>query len=429
MKNIDVSISELNYEKKPLSDDIRMMTFKKETLSVDELATLISEGYSFCSIFNKEEFGISDKRDSNYQYTQVIAVDIDHSPLTFDEALKKVKTIPTIAYETYSNSFDNNSFRFLYIFNDRIESKEITKGYIREINNIIGNELGIRIDANAMKVSQYFNGNNNQKVITNNITYSKDDFTITNNLPKVQTKNNKEQENIIHLDCTFDNDSNFIKDFWTISYIELLNKYANVFKDIQHSELPTVDDDTPIINIPNDFREIRRYWYMVEYDDGTKRDCLRKISDGNGRRKMLFLNGMIRRLIWNDIPMENLIYNLVFEFIHYMVNDGNKITKHEIFGIAKRIMQASLEAYDSLGKTSRKYMVNPMYCIKYNLSKRAVLNKSRGIDYDEVASMYDCSKSDKENIEVMKEFGVKISIRSLKNWRKKNNITKYKNGK
>ena len=138
---------------------------------------------------------------------------------------------------------------------------------------------------------------------------------------------------------------------------------------------------------------------------------------------------MIRRLIWNDIPMENLIYNLVFEFIHYMVNDGNKITKHEIFGIAKRIMQASLEAYDSLGKTSRKYMVNPMYCIKYNLSKRAVLNKSRGIDYDEVASMYDCSKSDKENIEVMKEFGVKISIRSLKNWRKKNNITKYKNGK
>lgn len=426
MKNIDVSISELNYEKKPQGDDIRMMTFKKETLSVDELATLISEGYSFCSIFNKEEFGTKDKTNANYQYTQIIAVDIDHSPLTFDEALKKVKTIPTIAYETYSNSFDNNSFRFLYIFNDRIESKEITKGYIREINNIIGNELGISIDANAMKVSQYFNGNNNQKVITNNIIYSKDDFKIEYNNIKVQTKNNREQENIIHLDCTFDNDSNFIKDFWTISYIELLNKYANVFKDIQHSELPTVDDDTPIINIPNDFREIRRYWYMVEYDDGTKMDCLRKISDGNGRRKMLFLNGMIRRLIWNDISMENLIYNLVFEFIHYMVNDGNKITKHDIFGIAQRIMKADLNDYYNLGKTTRKYMVNPMYCIKYNLSKRAVLNKSRGIDYDEVASMYDCSKSDKENIEIMKEFGVKISIRSLKNWRKKNNITKYK---
>lgn len=427
MKNIDVSISELNYEKKPQGDDIRMMTFKKETLSVDELATLISEGYSFCSIFNKEEFGISDKRDSNYQYTQVIAVDIDHSPLTFDEALKKVKTIPTIAYETYSNSFDNNSFRFLYIFNDRIESKEITKGYIREINNIIGNELGIRIDANAMKVSQYFNGNNNQKVITNNITYSKDDFKIEYNDIKVQTKNNREQENIIHLDCTFDNDSNFIKDFWTISYIELLNKYANVFKDIQHTYLPSVDDDTPIINIPNDFREIRRYWYMVEYDDGTKMDCLRKISDGNGRRKMLFLNGMIRRLIWNDISMENLIYNLVFEFIHYMVNDGNKITKHEIFGIAQRIMKADLNDYDNLGKTTRKYMVNPMYCIKYNLSKRAVLNKLRSkIDYNEVASLYDCSISDKDNIEVMKEFGIEISIRSLKNWRKRNNITKYR---
>ena len=58
---------------------------------------------------------------------------------------------------------------------------------------------------------------------------------------------------------------------------------------------------------------------------------------------------------------------------------------------------------------------------------RAVLNKIRGkIDYNEVASLYDCSISDKENIEVMKEFGIEISIRSLKNWRKKNNITKYK---
>ena len=44
MKTIDVSISDLNYNKKPQGDTIRMMTFKKETLSVDELATLISEG-------------------------------------------------------------------------------------------------------------------------------------------------------------------------------------------------------------------------------------------------------------------------------------------------------------------------------------------------------------------------------------------------
>ena len=65
--------------------------------------------------------------------------------------------------------------------------------------------------------------------------------------------------------------------------------------------------------------------------------------------------------------------------------------------------------------------------MKYNLSKRAVLNKLRSkIDYNEVASLYDCSISDKENIEVMKEFGINISLISLKRWRKKNNITKYR---
>lgn len=427
MKNIDVSISDLNYNKKPTSEEIRFMTFKKETLSIEELSDYIKEGYSFCSIFKDDEFAIRDKKDSNYKYTQIISVDIDHSTMTFEEALKKLKTIPTIAYETYSNSLDNNSYRFLYIFNERIEGKELTKNYILTINSKIEKELSIKIDANAMKVSQYFNGNNNQKVITNNVTYSKNDFKIEYNNIKVQTKNNRDKDNIIHLDCTFDNESNFIKDFWTISYIKLLDKYANAFNDIQHTDLPSVDDDTPIIDIPNGFREIRRYWYMAESDDGTRRDCLRKLKDGDNRRKTLFLNGMIRRLIWNDISMENLIYNLVFEFIHYMINDGNKITKKEIFGIAQRIMKADLNEYDNLGKTTRKYMVNPMYCIKYNLSKRAVLNKSRSkIDYNEVASLYDCSISDKENIEVMKEFGIEISIRSLKNWRKKNNITKYK---
>ena len=427
MKNIDVSISDLNYNKKPTSEEIRFMTFKKETLSIEELSDYIKEGYSFCSIFKDDEFAIRDKKDSNYKYTQIISVDIDHSTMTFEEALKKLKTIPTIAYETYSNSLDNNSYRFLYIFNERIEGKELTKNYILTINSKIEKELSIKIDANAMKVSQYFNGNNNQKVITNNVTYSKNDFKIEYNNIKVQTKNNRDKNNIIHLDCTFDNESNFIKDFWTISYIKLLDKYANAFNDIQHTDLPSVDDDTPIIDIPNGFREIRRYWYMAESDDGTRRDCLRKLKDGDNRRKTLFLNGMIRRLIWNDISMENLIYNLVFEFIHYMINDGNKITKKEIFGIAQRIMKADLNDYDNLGKTTRKYMVNPMYCMKYNLSKRAVLNKLRSkIDYNEVASLYDCSISDKENIEVMKEFGINISLISLKRWRKKNNITKYR---
>lgn len=372
MKNIDVSISDLNYNKKPTSEEIRFMTFKKETLSIEELSDYIKEGYSFCSIFKDDEFAIRDKKDSNYKYTQIISVDIDHSTMTFEEALKKLKTIPTIAYETYSNSLDNNSYRFLYIFNERIEGKELTKNYILTINSKIEKELSIKIDANAMKVSQYFNGNNNQKVITNNVTYSKNDFKIEYNNIKVQTKNNRDKDNIIHLDCTFDNESNFIKDFWTISYIKLLDKYANAFNDIQHTDLPSVDDDTPIIDIPNGFREIRRYWYMAESDDGTRRDCLRKLKDGDNRRKTLFLNGMIRRLIWNDISMENLIYNLVFEFIHYMINDGNKITKKEIFGIAQRIMKADLNEYDNLGKTTRKYMVNPMYCIKYNLSKTIV---------------------------------------------------------
>ena len=43
-----------------------------------------------------------------------------------------------------------------------------------------------------------------------------------------------------------------------------------------------------------------------------------------------------------------------------------------------------------------------------------------------IGELYDCSLTDKENLEVMKQHGLEISLPTLKRWREKMGITKYK---
>ena len=42
-----------------------------------------------------------------------------------------------------------------------------------------------------------------------------------------------------------------------------------------------------------------------------------------------------------------------------------------------------------------------------------------------IGEFYDISKTDEDNIEIMKEYGLTISLRTLKTWRQENNIKKY----
>lgn len=431
--NFDVCYTKSKYNAKPTNVECASMQYIFTHTNLIEFVKRISSGYGYCSIFDNDEFGNWGKSDKYFCYTQVISIDVDHSPISLNEALDKIKTTPSMAYNTFSNGNGNNeyAFRLVYLFDEPIEGVNKTKLYLYSICKIVSDELNIKVDANAKKVSQYFNGTNDINVFVSDYVYELDDFIINENntinnsdISKVQSKTIREEENIIDLGCTF------IKDYWILPYTKLLLKYANVMKDIQNTELEIPNEDTPLIYFPKDYREIKRYWYLNENEDGDKKDYIRKIKDGDGRRKILFINGIIRRLIWNSISFQNLLYNLVFEFIHYMLNDGNKIDKHTLFNIAKNVMKADLDKYDSLGRTTRKFMVNPYYCQKYNLSKRAVINKSRSkIDYNEVGNLYDFSMTDKENIEIMKEYGIQISLRSLKEWKKKNGIAKYNKNK
>ena len=434
MKNIDdfnfeVSYSDSNYNAKPTSEEIKHMHFIHCKTNVNEFVDKISKGYAYCAVYNNNEFGIYLKRDLNFAYTQVISVDIDKTTISLNEALKTLKTTPTMAYNTFSNG--NNGkycYRLVYVFEKPIDSIKDAKLYTLALNEIVGDELNIKTDSNASKVSQYFNGTNDSNIFVSNCIYQLNDFKLDNNFInniKVQSKYIEGEHNNIALTCTFENDSTLIKDFWKLKLTEFLFKYDSIMPNIQNSKIDIPSDDEPFIDIPSDYREIKRYWYLLTDDNGRKLDYIRKIKDGEGRRKKLFLNGIIRRLINPQITFENMLHNIVWEFITYMVNDGNKITKKILWDIVNDVMNADLARYSTLGTTKRKWMVNPYFSTKYGMSKRQVINKFKHNKRQYIGEFYDLSLTDEENIEAMKEYGFEVSLRTLKTWRKENNITKY----
>lgn len=434
--NFELSYSDVNYNIKPTSEEIKNMHFIHCKTNVNEFVDKISNGYAYCAVYNNNEFGISLKKDSNFAYTQVISVDIDKTTISLNEALKSLHTTPTIAYNTFSNGInDLYCYRLVYVFEKPIDSIKDAKLYTLALNEIVGKELNIKTDSNASKVSQYLNGTNDINILVSGCVYELNDFNLDNiinnnsnylNNIKVSSKYIQEEHNNIDLVGTFENDATLIKDFWKLKLTEFLFKYDSIIPNIQNSKLEIPSEDEPFIDIPSDYREIKRYWYLLTDDKGHKLDYIRKIKDGEGRRKKLFLNGIIRRLINPQITFENMLHNIVWEFITYMINDGNKITKDILWNIVKDVMNTDLTRYSTLGTTKRKWMVNPYFSTKYGMSKREVINKFKTSKKQYIGEFYDLSLTDEENIEAMKEYGFEVSLRTLKRWRKENNITKYK---
>lgn len=420
----EVSYSTSSYDSKPSSDQIKFMHFEMSKTNVDEFVNKISSGYSYCAVYNNDDFGMSFKKDSNFAYTQVISVDVDKTTIPLNEALKSLKTTPTVAYNTFSNGHNNlYCYRLVYVFEEPIESVKQAKLYTIALNQIVSDELNIKTDSNACKVSQYFNGTNDNNVFVSDCIYQLSDFNIDD--IKVQSKCIQEQHHNIGLTCTFENDTTLIKDFWNLKLTEFLYKYDSIMPNIQNSKLEIPSEDEPFIDIPSDYREIKRYWYLLVDEKGHKLDYIRKIRDGEGRRKKLFINGIIRRLINPKITFENMLHNIVWEFVTYMVNDGNKITKAILFSIVQDVMKTDMTRYSELGKTTRKWMVNPNFSTKHNMSKREVINKFKHNKKQYIGEYYDASLTDEQNIKAMKEYGFEVSLRTLKTWRKENNITKY----
>lgn len=426
-----VSLSTQKFDHKPNRDtEVAKLKFSRIYTDVEGFAEGIGKGYCYTPIFANATFSMAEKTDRNFIYSSFISIDIDHANSDMNTMVDGLEYKPTIAYTSCSDGVDGKySYRLIYCFQDKIESNQEYSNYVYTL--LEANKISIdEIDKRSLKASQYYNGNgcDNIKLNITNIIYNKNDFKDyykeynINNNESIILNNNTHTHTIICFNDTFEN-KEFENDFWNMKMEDVLSKYLDVYPNIEHTPLPNVDEDTPCIIFPKDYVEIRRYWKKSNGGRAIK------IKDGNGRRKKLYINGVIRRLINPNITFDNLLFNLLYELCHYISNFDaeNIIDKKEIFLIARSVMKADITKYERLKGTDRRFLVNPKYCEKYGLNKKQVRNVAMKIIRSQgIGELYDFSKTDKENLEVMKENGLKVSLATLKRWRKENDITKYK---
>ena len=427
-----VSLSTRKFDHKPNREtEVAKLRFQRIYTDVDGFAEGIAKGYCYAPIFTSATFGMTDKTDANFCYSSFVSIDIDHTQVDMNTMVDGLVYKPTLSYTSCSNGLDGKfSYRLIYCFAEKINGTSEYSNYVSTL--LEANQISIDdIDKRSLKASQYYNGNGcgNIDIKVSKIIYNKIDFidyykdynTINNN-ESINLTNNTTHPTIISYNDTFEN-KQFEDDYWNMRMEDVLVKYLDVYPNLEHTPLPDVDDDTPFIKFPSDYVEIKRYWKVGNNGRSVK------IKDGYHRRKNLFINGVIRRLINPSISFDNLLYNLLFELVNYISNFNAEyvIDKKDIFHITRSVMKADLTRGEGLKGTGRRFMVNPRYCVKYGLKKKQVRNmvckmiRNEGID-----ELYDSTKTDKENLEIMKENGLDVSLITLKRWRKENGIIKYK---
>ena len=143
---------------------------------------------------------------------------------------------------------------------------------------------------------------------------------------------------------------------------------------------------------------------------------------------------MIRRLITEDLSPTELLYELCYEMEYYIdnTNTAHLITKRDLLRIVESAMEADLEEFRQSYKRPRERMVNHRYAERNGMTNKAVSNKANAERhslkkkerYERIGEVFDCSLSNKENLAILAEHGIKISIDTLKRFKKENGLTR-----
>lgn len=436
MIELKLSLSLQHYANKE-SIDIKKLCFKRSSISIEDFAKHIKEGFCFCHWFTtkSDTFNIYEKKNDNFDRANVVFIDVDDFNMEMKQFVNGLSKKPTVYYTTPSNLCPSKGnkyrFRLCYVFNEDIRNGETLTstygGIIKEIHKDYPTYPDK--DPCGSRPSQYMNGNGtpNCEVYSTECIYTLSDFGVT---PKNSTHKGKTsvKETTNSKVCTYPiTDNEFINDLYNIPPSDLIVKYRERYRYFDHSEL-TYNEGYALI--PENYQEIYRSWYqdVVTNNNGN----VRKVSvvkikrDGDNRRKCLFVSALIRRKILPSITFEHLLYNLIAERQWYYDNSDNTLNNQELMRIANNALSMEYEKINI--KTKRKpskFKVDKQYCSERGIKPKSMVGiVRRKLKDEEIGNLYDCNLSVKENLALLKANGIKIGLSRLYEFCKRNNISR-----
>lgn len=444
-KKFEVSISTQSYSDKNLIK-WNSVEYQRQSITVEEFARLIKEGHCFCHSFKTKGtlFGLSEKKDTNFLSADMVFVDIDDSDIVMNDFVGRLSKKPTLYYTTPNNHTEKSNykyrFRLCYLFSLPIYTVETYHSLYDGIAESIKKDIQeVEIKDNCGRTpSQQFSGNAKAECelyVTDNV-FSHSDFPFLNNNAlfssslsisngKLLKSAKKDNDAVIEVEDLVIADRGFISDVNSLSPYDLIDKYRTKYRYFTHTELHYQDG---YALIPSDYQEIFRQTYMDSFikdnGDEIKFSVVKKLRDGDNRRKKLYIAGLIMKKILPSITFEHLLYNLICERTYYYDNSDRVLSNKVLANIARNVVNTPLEKIQLQSKRKkRKFCVDKSYCAMLGISPNAMKNKVRKMLKDEeIGNAYDCSLSIAENLAAFKEMDISVGKSKLYQWCKENGI-------
>lgn len=442
MTRLKLSVSLQYYASK---EDIQpnKLRFNRSFINISEFEEYIKKGFCFCHWFDTkaDEFSISEKSSKNFERANVIFVDVDDYDIEMKQFVNGLSMKPTVYYTTPNNLNPSKGnkyrFRLCYVFREDMRTCEMFASTYKAIINSIRKDNPSYPDKDKCggTAAQYFNGNGtcNCEVYTTNNVYKLADFDVSF-VVEPQHKNivvatgkdcNRTTKDDKRLTAFSITDKDFINDLNTLLPSELLDKHKEQYGYFDHSEL-SFNDGYALI--PKDYHEIYRCWYLeteTNKNGNTRKvSVVKKIRDGEGRRKCLYIGALIRRMIRPNISFEHLLYNLIAERQWYYDNSDKVLTNDVLMQIANNALNIPIEKINI--KTKRKpskFKVDKSYCLQNGIKPKAMVGiVRRKLKDEEIGKLYDFNLSVKQNLELLKAYGLKIGLSRLYEFCDRNNI-------
>lgn len=444
------TISLTGFREKPSTQQIKLIKLQSKDLSLDELEGHIREGYALSAFYSSSyPMTLKQKTYENFSFSSFIMFDLDNDiPFDLTTLVDSLAIQPTLAYTTFSHQMEGkgNRYRLLYIFDKPIDSIHEFKA----LYSYICNECKLSINDNCgnRAVQLCFGSKYGCELIRTDNILSLNDIKGNEEYNKILKRItghydiNKKRTNTFISNCPPDvviNNKDYIEDYYKLSDIELFEKYDGLYPFFDDNNLlPTVSEDEPIIEVPEDFigikRRIRRIRHEpVLHDDSShgNKIVVLKWKDGENRRKKLYLNGILRRFMKEDLTFEHLLHCISKEVFYYYDNSDGTLNKPILYEIALNVMKTNLDNYtqyrDDYKRCNPKFKVNKSYCRKYGIDPRSVAGKYRIISKDEERKkVFDPALTDRENCEIFKEFGLGTNERTVRRFRERYGIGNFR---
>ena len=452
---------------------VKLAFYNHTTIDLEAFEFYATNGYAFCNLFNydanrkyyrentnpkfqfryvyeypeykhgtnKGAMKLQFKSDDFFEGSQCVFVDVDYTKFeTMQEYIDALEMKPTFCYCTYSDKIKGTrKFRLCYIFDsilDEFEFCKVSKAITSMVEESTGEEM---LDDCGTRESQYFNGTiNKEETYRSNFIYSYSDFNISNNNIIDNNNNNItsstnsfntstttttiysgwknegqftatdidefESEEIVAVQKP-ELDLNFVSDMERLDYEEFMHHYSKQYKYYWRLESNEWIDGK--------FQYVDENYFRLYFN-------VERLKDGMCRKKKLYQRMCLRRVINPDATPNEILFNAYVDLAKFIDNTEDVITIQDLVRNVKSCFKFTvdeiIEKFDGMIKLAKEKTTPKNGKIYKDKTVIKSANQS------EISLYYNSSLTPKQNLEVLKQNGVNVSLSTIYRYCKDNKI-------